>query len=319
MKNLFVKLRTISLLTVVLLIVTSCQRDPLDGIVSNDRQVLSFSLPGVQQVGPANITSIGNDEGIIDVFIIMNGLDVSNLKPSFEISEKATAIPQSGETVDFTSEGNSFVYTVVSESGEERRWRVNLKPFVSEIDGDWIVKSLLFDWQIGIRQDWGWGVFGAYDVATNSYDPANYTPEVLSKDFPNAALEEDNELNLTTTLVNESGNPEGTFDFKPGDDGEYASFILASDHNGNPRSYTDRFRKMHIGKGVWEYNISGKRLTLWQGNKSGKKVDATVTIDSDGNISLSFDNWIDEFTWDHFDAESHIQNSYTLYYNFNLK
>lgn len=318
MKNLFLKLRQVSL-TAIILVIISCERDPFDGIVSNDRQVLSFSLPGVQQVGPANIVSVGDNEGVIDVFVIMNGLDASSLTPSFEISEKATVTPKSGESVDFTTSDNSFVYTVVSESGVERKWKVNLKPFVSEIDGDWIVESLFFDWQIGIRTDWGWGVFGTYDVATNSYDPANYSPEVLSRDFPNAAFEEDNELTIITTLVNENGNPEGTFDFESGADGEYASFVLATDHNGNPRSYTDRYRKMPIGRGVWEYNIAGKKLTLWQGNKSGQQVDAAVTIDADGKMSLSFDNWIDEFTWDHWDAESHIQNSYTIYYNFNLK
>lgn len=318
MKNLFLKLRTVSLIGIILIII-SCEKDPFDGIVSNDRQILSFSLPGVQQVGPANILSVNDNEGIVDVFVIMSGLDITKIKPAFEISEKANVSPQSGDIVDFSKEGNSFVYTVISESGQERSWRVNLKPFVSEIDGDWAIESLLFDWQIGIREDWGWGVFGTFDKGTNSYDPANYAPEVLSKDFPNALLEEDNEMSIVTTLVNESGNPEGEFNFSSGTDGEYASFVLASDHKGNPRNYANRYRKMPIGKGVWEYNVGGKILTLWQGNKSGKQIDASVTIDTAGNISLAFDNWEDQFTWDHWDAESHIQNSYTLYYNFNLK
>lgn len=316
MKNVFLKLKKVSLISVILIII-SCEKDPFDGIVSSDRQILSFSLP--QQVGPANITSIKENEGVIDVFVIMSGLNTANLTPLLEISEKAEVSPKAGEAVDFSQNGNSFVYTVISESGEERNWTVNLKPFVSEIDGDWEINSLLFDWQIGIREDWGWGVFGVYNPATSSYDPMNYKPEVLSKDFPNALLEEDNEFNITTTLVNENGNPEGTFDYTAGSDGEYASFILAADHNGSPRNYTNRYRKMPIGKGVWEYNVGGKILTLWQGNKSGKQIDANVTIDTAGNISLAFDNWEDQFTWDHWDAESHIQNSYTLYYNFNLK
>lgn len=294
--------------------IISCQEDPLNGIVSNDRQVLSLKVDG--QVGPAIIKSIDDSEGVVDVFVIEKNIDFTNVKPFIEVSEFAQVSPASGESINFASNGNSFTYKVISQSGKERNWVVNLKPFISEIDGEWKVSSLIYDWQIGINTDWGWGVFGTYNISTNSYDPNNYKPIPLADDFPNAVFEEDNELELLTLLVNENGNPEGTFDFKPGLDNQYSTFILASDHNGNARSYTNRFRKLHIGTGVWEYNVGGKTLTLWQGNKSGKQSVGKVTVTQSGDISIAFDVWENVFTWDHWGAESHIQNAFTIYYNF---
>jgi hypothetical protein len=306
-------LKTLVAVTIVFNII-SCQEDPLDDAISNDRQVLSFNIDG--QVGPAIIKSIDDSEGVIDVFVIENNIDLNNVKPLLEVSEFAQVSPASEEIIDFTKNGNSFVYEVISQSGKVRNWTVNLKPFISEIDGEWKVSSFIYDWQIGLNVDWGWGVFGTYDPATNSYDANNYQPVPLADDFPNAALEQDNELSIITTLVNENGNPEGTFDFSAGADIQYSTFILASDHEGNVRSYTNRFRKMPIGTGVWEYNVGGKTLTLWQGNKSGKQSVGRVLVAQSGDISITFDVWENMFTWDHWGAESHIQNAYTIYYNF---
>ncbi|NRS89268.1 hypothetical protein HNQ02_002194 [Flavobacterium sp. 7E] len=289
--------KSVVVLTMILF-AFSCENDAMDGLVREDRQIVSFKLNG--QVGPAIITPIGDDEGVVEIFAVMAGIDLNAVLPSVEISEKATISPNPNESANFNTNGGSFVYTITSESGKTRKWKVNLKPFVSEIDGDWGVTSFKFDWFIGKGESWGWG--------ENNAD--------LTAALSDAGLEKDNTLGLVTTLVNESGNPEGTFDFGSGADMEYARFIVNPDHAGQVKDYSSRFRKMPIGKGVFEYNVAGKVLTLWRGNKSGISIDGKVTKSASGAISIAFDNWVNEFTWDHWGAESQIQNSYTIYYNF---
>ena len=137
--------------------------------------------------------------------------------------------------------------------------------------------------------------------------------------IPDASLEEDNILTFTTVEINENGNPEGTFSFDAGRDGEFAPFVVDPDRFGGSTNYAYRYRRIPEGDGVWEFNESGKVLTLWKGNKSGTRYDGTVTVDASGDIRISFDIWINEYTWDHFGAESHLENGLTLYYDFRAK
>ncbi|TGV02425.1 hypothetical protein [Flavivirga rizhaonensis] len=311
MKNQILKL---VLFIFVAAFVVSCQEDPLEDIISNDRQFLSFKIEG--QVGPSIIKSIGEDSGTIELFALTDNVNLNNITPIFEVSEKGSVSPQEGEAVNFNNNDGSFTYQIVSESGKSRAWTVIINTYDSTLDGNWKVSSLIYDWHIGLNNDWGWGVFGPYDVATSSYDPANYAPEVLAKDFPNVAFEEDNTLEFRTLLINENGNPEGAFSFGAGADNTFSSFVLDPDHKGNVRDYSDRYRQMPEGNGVWEYNELGKVITLWEGNKNGPSVKGDVTVDAQGNITIAFNIWEDAFTWDHWDAESHIQNAYTIYYNF---
>ncbi|WP_303318592.1 hypothetical protein Q4Q34_04595 [Flavivirga abyssicola] len=313
MKNQILKL---ALFIFVTTFITSCQDDPLEDIVSNDRQFLSFKVEG--QVGPTIIKPTKDSSGTVDLFVFGDDFDLSSITPEFEVSEKASVSPQKGETINFDTNDGSYTYKIVSESGKVREWTVNIKKYDPVLDGNWKVSSLLFDWQIGLNVDWGWGVFGTYDPATSSYDPANYVPEVLSKDFPDAAFEEDNTIELKTVLINEKGNAEGTFSSGAGEDNTFSSFVLDPDHKGEVRDYSHRFRKMPEGNGVWEFNELGKVITFWKGSKNGLGIKGNVTVDAQGNISINFNVWEDTFSWDHWDAESHIQSAYTIYYNFEL-
>jgi len=300
----------------LVMVAIACKEDPLEDVVSNDRQFLTFKIPG--QVGPAVIQSIGADSGVVNVFAIIpsENLDLNSVQPDFVVSNSANATPAIGEAVSFQNEDRTAVYQVISESGQMRNWTVKILPYESTIEGVWKLKNaLVYDWHIGIREDWGWGVFGAYDASTDSYDPANYVPELLSKDLPDAALETDNAIEFKTTRINENGNPEGTFSYSSGEDGKYASFILDPDRNGMATSYSKRYRQLPEGDGVWEFNESGKILKLWKKVKTGVETKAIVSVGDKGSIRLDFDIWIDEFTWDHWEAESHLESGLNLYYD----
>ncbi len=302
----------ILLLLFIASIVDSCVEDPFEDIISDDRQFLSFNMPG--QVGPAMIKSIGDNEGTIEVFLNVSNIDLSSIVPTFDVSEYAQVSPQSGKAQDFSS--NNIGYQVISESGKIRNWTIKITPYESAIDGAWNVDKILYDWHIGLNQTWGYGVFGEYDEENMTYNPEQYQPEVFSNDFGNVAFEEDNTIEFMTTTINEDGNAEGTFSYKAGSDNTFASFILNPDHTGASRDYSARFRKIHRGDGVWEFNQGTRVLILWDKNKNGAKTEGVLSVDADGSISIAYDTWINEYSFDHFEAESHIQSAISMFYYF---
>ncbi|WP_271765207.1 hypothetical protein [Aquimarina algiphila] len=306
-------LKKIFLTIIVITITISCQEDPFEDTVSNDRQFLSFTIPG--QVGPAVIRPTGDNEGTVEIFAVLSNVDLSNIIPVLSISEYAQVSPGNGDIVNFNNDDLSITYQVISASGKVRNWVVKITPYESAIEGKWNVDKILYDWQVGINQTWGYGVFGTYDEITG-YDPEAYVPEVFSKDFPNVAFEEDNTIEFITNQINENGNPEGTFSFGAGADNEFSSFILDPDRTGVARDYSARFRKIHQGDGVWEFNEGTKTLTLWKGSKAGAKTEGIVSTDDLGNIRIAYNTWEDDFPDDPNDGEAHIQTAITLYYHF---
>ena len=298
----------------IVLLFAGCKEDPFKELESNDRQFLAFKVPG--QIGPARIRSGEDNTGRIEVFVIEGENDFTNIVPEFVVSVGADVTPIRGEAVNLIGDSNQK-YTVVSESGLAREWEIIVSPFQSTLQGNWeVLSNVTYDWQIGLNEVWGWGVFGDYDPKSGSYDPAQYAPENLLIDMPDASLENDNTLSFETVLINENGNPEGTFVFDAGLDGQFAPFIINPNRFGGSTNYAYRFRRIPQGSGVWEFNETGKVLTLWRGNKSGSQFEGTVTENADGSIRISFDVWINEFTWDHWEAESHLLNAITLYYDF---
>lgn len=311
------KLSVILVSTVLLL--AGCTEDPFKDLQSDDRQFLAFRVSG--QVGPPIIEPGENNTGEVEVFVVDDDSDRTNLVPDFVISAGASVIPTPGEAVDLTI-GARQKYVVTAESGLTREWIVKVSPFESSIEGDWqLSNGILYDWYIGLGETWGWGVFGPFDESTGGYDPEQYAPESLAKDLPDAALEDDNILTFKTTEINENGNPQGTFTLDPGPDGEFAPFVIDPDRFGGSKSYAVRFRNIPVEGGVWEFNETGKVLTLWRRNMEGKAFKANVTINPGGNIRMAFEtkNEDDPYTWDHFGAESHLQNAITMYYDLRLK
>ncbi|UZO80940.1 hypothetical protein NBT05_00295 [Aquimarina sp. ERC-38] len=290
-----------------------CTENPIEDFTSDDRQFLNFTIPG--QVGAANIISQGESEGKIIVNAVLNNIDINAVQPSFQISELATVQPEAGEVISFSSDF-MFDFKVVSESGKSRTWTVEVRPYESQLDGNWKTQNILFDWHIGIGETWGWGVFGPnYDPVTDTYPPEDYAPAVLSGDFPATVPDTDNTISFTTTGINEAGNPEGTFTVTAGKDREFGSYIFEPDYKGGSTDYSARYKKIPHENGVWEFNEGANLLTLQAGNEFGETSVGELTTNADGSISLRFENFVNEYTWDHFEAEAQIINGFNLYIN----
>ncbi|SUP00339.1 Putative glycoside hydrolase [Tissierella praeacuta] len=84
---------------------------------SDENQITSFKING-------SLGKIDPDNGEIIVTVPFEA-DISNLKPNIKTSYKSTILPRSNEVQDFSK--GSVIYTVKSESGKEKTYRVQVK------------------------------------------------------------------------------------------------------------------------------------------------------------------------------------------------
>lgn len=104
-------------------ILTSCMKNPLEGYLSQERAILSFTLPE-HQAGEAEIVN-GADSATITVW--MEGeSDLSAVSPLVTVSKGAAVLPAKGVKVNFAANGNRYTYRVTSGSGAIKYWYVRV-------------------------------------------------------------------------------------------------------------------------------------------------------------------------------------------------
>lgn len=136
-----------SILVLVYLLTSACQKDVLKNYKSPERAILFYNIEG--QVGKTRITRT-MDSSVVIVTLLPNA-DLKNIKPQITISENATISPASGEPVDFSAT-KTKVYTITSEDGQKREWSVKIElvdiPFegleLIPNEGKWDAKVRVF-------------------------------------------------------------------------------------------------------------------------------------------------------------------------------
>ncbi|MCL2737905.1 MAG: hypothetical protein FWE30_00485 [Bacteroidales bacterium] len=103
----------------------SCDKEPK---LSSEKEILSFQINGVE--GQIYVNSSG--VRLIQVFLPLE-TDRSALAPVILVSDKATVIPESGATQDFSEVGKTKRYTVIAEDGSQQRYEVTTPPAQSDI------------------------------------------------------------------------------------------------------------------------------------------------------------------------------------------
>jgi hypothetical protein len=273
---------------------TSCQKDPMEGIKSHERAIESFSVgAGLVQIGPA---VIDRDASTVTVRVLVQPTnDYSKVKPTIISSYKSNLLPASGATVDFSGSGNEATYTVTSESGDKKDWKVILQPFSEVLLGSFSITD--FTIYGGTGPQYGGGA--VFNLATKNVWPVNEGP----------AAEQDNTLIFTYTGVTADGNTYGKIVNDAGADGKYANFIFTQ----NPETDVNHFyRQIPEGEGTWLHNYSNNTITFTFADKSTTiaTFDGPQTISLGNGLSKTIADNAFTFTLSGTDDYNHIYSDY---------
>jgi hypothetical protein len=244
---------------------SSCQKDPTSGIKSHERAIESFSVgAGLVQIGPA---VIDRDASTVTVRVLVQATnDFTKVKPTVIASYKSNIAPASGAEVNFANASNEATYSVTSETGEKRDWKVILQPFSEALLGTFKITSLsLYG---GTGPEYGGGA-----VLKLSDKPWDWP----AADGPSA--EEDNTLTFTYTGVTADGNTYGSVVNSAGPDGKYANFQYVQNP---PTDVNGFYRKIPKGDGSWLHNYANNTITFTFADKST----STCTFEAAGTTSL---------------------------------
>lgn len=229
----------------VMTMVSSCIKDPYDGVVSNERSIEAVSLGGdLIQVGPA---LVDRETGHVSVQVLIEeGTDFSNVEPLIQASYKATTEPASGVPIDFAAGDNKHTYVVTSESGKTREWTIELVPFTETLPGTYtITGQVLYG---GTGPEWGGG------AVMNLTDKPWVWPD---EGGPEAEF--DNTLVFEFVGVTPEGHTHGTVKNNAGTDGEYADYQFVA---SVPTDVNNFYRKIPKGEGTWLRNYTTKTITF---------------------------------------------------------
>lgn len=274
-------LRYISLLAITSLIFFGCKKDPYKGVVSNERSIEAVTLGnGLVQVGPAIVDRVS---GTVSVKVLMQaGTDLSKVAPLVQPSYKATVSPASGETVNFAASNNVADYTVTSESGQTRKWTIELVPFTETILGTYTIQGLVL--YGGTGPEYGGG------AVMNLTDKPWVWP---ADDGPSFEL--DNKLTFEFTGVTPDGKTYGTVTNDAGADGKYANFIFI--RNATTEIDVNHFyRKIPKGESKWErdYTANTIKFTFPDGSTTLGTFKGAETLDlGNGKSKTITDNSFD--------------------------
>ncbi|RYZ51513.1 MAG: hypothetical protein EOP49_11550, partial [Sphingobacteriales bacterium] len=230
----------------IMAIATGCEKDPYDGVVSNEKSIEAFTLgTGFIQIGPAVVDRLART---VNVKVLMEAnTDLSKVSPLVQASYKAKTSPASGEPVDFTADGNTLKYTVTSESGQSKEWTVTVEPFEETITGIYnITAQVVYG---GTGPEWGGG--GVINMTDK--------PWVWPADGSGPQAEMDNTLVFELTGATDNGDTYGKFVNNAGPDGKYASYLYTATPQTDVNSL---YRTLPKGEGVWTRSYANNTVTF---------------------------------------------------------
>lgn len=252
---------------VLAVIVSACTVDPLkeikDGAWNKERNVISLLVDG--QIGTAVIERNGDDANMRLYAKFENIDDLSKIEiKAIELSYGASTPNEVGTFLNFANEDTTSNLTVVSESGSELQWNISMKPFVSDLEGDWYIGEIGMYCDMWSSEDWGW----EKTVMINDY-------------LPNVSPELDNKISFVVEGADENGNPFGSYENNAGNDAAYGDF---SDET-KAWDFNDRFRTVPMGKGTWLRDFSRNKVIITDEKNKEFELDLELLKET-GELSL---------------------------------
>jgi len=225
-------------------LMSACTVDPLKEIKEGDwnkeRNVISLLVDG--QIGTAVIDRNGDDADLILYAKFENIEDLSKVEiKDIELSYGASTPNEVGSILNFANTDTTSMLTVVSGSGTELEWNISMKPFVSDLEGDWYIGEIGMYCDMWSSEDWGW----EKTVMIADYLPA-VSPEL------------DNKISFVVEGADEKGNPFGSYENNAGNDNLYGDF---SDES-KEWDFNERFRRVPMGKGTWLRDFARNKVVI---------------------------------------------------------
>lgn len=271
------------------LIFPACQKgDDYMNIQSNEKQILWASAPG--QLGMTEMPSrSGLDINNLIKIQVRPDVDITALPVELAISPGATVSPASGSVQDFSK--GPVEYTVISQSGKEQKFRIEVTSFTEAILGTWGVTSVDvisdMDKEYGLPR-WpapGMGQTSGKTIFHNEKTPV-YTPQT-------DGVEMDNILTFVFSSISQTGDVIGILKTDPGKDGKTASREIISNFledmnviydTGVAYEYPEDFYWIPAEEGTtWTRNSVSGAITFSSGNDS---LVCTVESISDNKVVL---------------------------------
>jgi hypothetical protein len=228
-------------LAVAAAVAAGCKKDPFKGVTTNERSIEAYTLPE-GQIGPALV----DKENATVTIKVLQGTDLSKIKPVVQASYRAELSPASGQEINFAASNNTVKYKVTSEAGTTREWTVKLEPFAETIIGTYNVTGLVV--YGGTGPEWGGG--GVLKLTDKPWIwPADGGPQA----------ELDNKLTFEFTGATADGSTYGKFTNAAGADGKYANFLFV----GIPQTdVNSKYRTLPKGEGEWVRNYTANTVTF---------------------------------------------------------
>lgn len=282
--------KAISVILCTGLLLSACQKgDDYKDVPSNERQILWASAPG--QIGTTLMPDrAGLDLNNIIKIQVLPDIDITTLPVELAISPGATVTPASGEPQDF-SKGH-VEYTVTSQTGIDRTFRIEVSVFEEVLIGKWSVSSveIISDMDISYGTPrWpapGMGQKAGVTINHNATTPV-YTPVTNG-------VELDNTLEFEFSTVDSDGNTIGILKTDPGEDEKTTSREIISNfleeinivyESPEAYHYPEDFYWLPAEEGTsWTHNVSNGTLTFQSGSNTLK---CTITTSGDNTLTLT--------------------------------
>lgn len=250
----------------LLFVLASCTKNEEDyyisDIKSNERAIIDVKI--ANQIGTAVVTRSADASSVV-FKIFGKAEDLKTLAPKFALSYGATIQPASGLATDFTvSADHSINYTVSSQSGQTRVWKVSVELFVNPYEGSWTIKQFHFNWDDGN----GWGNNGNAEVASK---------------LASAAPGLDDVITFGPLTAGSDGSIYGTYERTNGADGAAPTYI-----SSKGTDWSNKLGQLPTGKGKYYINVDNSISVLLDGattklNSIGSTASTATSMEYDLN------------------------------------
>ena len=265
MKHNFILVNTLLILMTVAF--NACNKLPGTDLSSNERQILWVSAEG--QVGMTEMP----DKLALDVnntirLMVKPEIDITNMAVEIAVSPKATISPLPSVKQDFSK--GPVEYTVTSETGLSRKFKVEVTYFDDFLLGKWSVDRV--DITAPMDCDYGLPRWPAPGLGQKTTEPIYHNPQTLVYTPTANGVELDNTITFELTDIGADGSPTGNLVVDKGADGLAGSRQVVQDFleeinitykEGAAYNYVDDFLWLPSDPStVWAHNLATGTVSL---------------------------------------------------------